>query len=101
MPRSNPQPIPNRRAERTGIAWPATRQSTRRSREWCDLVRLILDDGWQPVAASARLRAQVGDPRVLRQMAARVQRTMLERPSQVAERALLTLAEALGEAQPA
>ena len=78
-----------------------TRQWTAAEQGMVHLVRLILDDGWQPVAASARLRAQVSDPRVLRQMAARVQRTMQERPSPVAERALLTLAEALGEAQPA
>jgi hypothetical protein len=61
------------------------------------LVRLILDPDWQPKAAAARLRELVGDERVLRQMAARVHRAMVDRPSEIAERAALTLAEAIGE----
>lgn len=65
------------------------------------LVRLILDDDWHPVDASARLRELVGDVFVLRQMAARVHRAMLDRSSEITERAVLTLAEAIGEAQPA
>lgn len=65
------------------------------------LVRLILDDDWHPVDASRRLRELVGDVRVLREVAARVNRAMLDRPSEITERAVLTLAEAIGEAPPA
>jgi hypothetical protein len=65
------------------------------------LVRLILDDSWHPVDASAKLQELVGDIRVLRQMAARVRLVTLDRSSEITERAVLTLAEAIGEAQPA
>jgi hypothetical protein len=65
------------------------------------LVRLALAEDWHPVTASARLAELVEDPRVLRQMDGRVRRALADRPSEVAERAALTLDLALGEAQPA
>jgi hypothetical protein len=60
------------------------------------LVRLILDDDWHPVDASAKLREPVGDAWVLRQMAARAHRAMLDRSSEVTERAVLTFGRAHG-----
>lgn len=77
------------------------RQWNTADRGMVHLVRLILDDDWHPVDASRRLRELVGDVRVLREVAARVNRAMLDRPSETTERAVLTLAEAIGEAPPA
>ncbi|HET6951707.1 MAG TPA: hypothetical protein VFI47_15095 [Acidimicrobiales bacterium] len=83
-----------------GVAAPARGWSAT-DRGMARLVRLILADDWRPAEASARLREYVGDPRVLRRMAARVQRATVERPSAVAERAARTLDGALGETPPA
>jgi hypothetical protein len=63
------------------------------------LVRLVTADDWDPALASLRLREVVSDALVLRQMSARVQRAIAERPSEVAERAARTLAAAMGVAQ--
>lgn len=65
------------------------------------LVRLVLEEDWNPMTASSNLREHVRDARVLHQMAARVHRAMLDRSSEITDRAVLTLAEAIGEAQPA
>lgn len=78
-----------------------TRTWTAADRGMVQLVRLVLADDWHPVTASARLRDAVPDPRVLRQMAGRVNRAMADRASDIAERALLTLGLAIDEVQVA
>jgi len=75
-----------------------------RARKWdaidramVHLVRLILAEDWEQAAASARLREMVGDPRVLRRMASRVEWALADRSSETAERAAVTLRGALRE----
>lgn len=63
--------------------------------------RLILAYDWRPAGAAVRFRDTVDDPLVLRQMAARVRRAIVDRSSEVAERAALTLADATGDARSA
>jgi hypothetical protein len=76
------------------------RQWSATDRGMAHLVRLVLDEDWQPARAAARLREQVADQRVLRHMAARVQRALTERPSEVARRAALTLSRAIDDPRP-
>jgi len=53
-------------------------------------------DGWRPERAAKELLTRVrGDHRVLRLMRAKLSRAMLERPTRITERAVLTLDHAL------
>jgi hypothetical protein len=60
------------------------------------LLHLLLAEDLSPEQAAPRLCEQVRDPRLLRQMAARVQRALLERPSELAGRTLQTIERAVG-----
>jgi hypothetical protein len=60
------------------------------------LLHLLLAEELTPEQAAPRLCEQVRDPRLLRQMAARVQRVLLERPSALTGRSLQTIERALG-----
>lgn len=60
------------------------------------LLHLLMAEDLSPEQAAPRLCEHVRDPRLLRQMAARVQRALLERPSALAGRSLQTIERALG-----
>lgn len=60
------------------------------------LLHLLMAEDLPPDQAAPRLCEQVRDPRVLRQMAARVQRALVERPSALAIATLQTIETALG-----
>lgn len=83
---------------------PAPPTSDRRwstvDRAMLHLVRLVLDEAWHPATAAAHLRDLIPDPRVLRHLAARVERALFDRPSPVGERAARTLALALALVHP-
>lgn len=75
-----------------------------RARQWSavdramvHLVRLALAEDWDQTAASTRLRETVGDARVLRRMATRVESALADRASEVAQRAASTLRAALDD----
>lgn len=74
----------------------APRHAGASDRGMIHLVRLVLDDGWNPAVAAARLCELVDDPGVLSHMAARIRRAAEDRPSVVAERAVLTIELAIG-----
>ena len=74
------------------------RRLTAADRGLMELFRLVQEETWRPVAAAQHLREVIGDPLVLRLMAARVHRAIEDRPSDIATRAALTLAHALGYA---
>ena len=60
------------------------------------VVHMVLDEAWSPVVAANRLLKRVnGDLIVLRHARARVLRGSTERPTEITERALVTLALAL------
>jgi hypothetical protein len=60
------------------------------------VLHLLLAEDLPPEQAAPRLCEQVRDPRLLRQMAVRVQRALLERPSELAARTLQTIEQAVG-----
>jgi hypothetical protein len=59
------------------------------------LLHLVMAEDLPPEQAAPRLCERVRDPRLLRQMAGRVHRVLLERPSAIAARALATIELAL------
>ena len=62
------------------------------------LLRSVMDDGWRPDVAARDLLASVREDRWLLQLLrARIARVMLDRPSEIAERAGLTLERAFAQ----
>lgn len=78
------------------VAYPRPRVRNRVDHASIALLRAVMADGWRPEKAARDLVTRVrGDRRVLRLMRAKLSRAMLDRPTRITERAVLTLDHAL------
>lgn len=78
------------------VAYPRPRVRNRVDHASIALLRAVMADGWRPEKAARDLVTRVrGDRRVLRLMKAKLSRAMLDRPTRITERAVLTLDHAL------
>lgn len=78
------------------VAYPRPRVRNRVDHASIALLRAVMADSWRPEKAARDLLTRVrGDRRVLRLMRAKLSRAMLERPTRITERAVLTLDHAL------
>jgi len=78
------------------VAYPRLRVRNRVDHASIALLRAVMADGWRPEKAARELLKRVrGDRRVLRLMKAKLSRAMLDRPTRITERAVLTLDHAL------
>ena len=78
--------------------YPRPRARTRVDHASLVLLRSVMDEGWRAdVAARDLLVSLREDRRLLRLLRARIARAMLDRPSEIAERAGLTLDRAFAQ----